>query len=109
MESHTLAKAPPPLYLFAWYFSALCCEIKLIHIGVARIFSGGEGDTPHTATNYLFVSSAGVYLTRFSPIFASFQQNAYKNFFVALATPTLIHTSKTAVLGGSLFEARRVN
>jgi len=30
--------------------------------------------TSYSATNYLFVSSAGVHLTKFSPIFDSFQQ-----------------------------------
>ena len=34
-----------------------------------------------SATNYLFISSAGVHLTKFSPIFASFQQKCLENFF----------------------------
>jgi len=37
--------------------------------------------TSYTATNYLFISSAGVHLAKFSSIFASFQQKCLeKNF-----------------------------
>ena len=35
----------------------------------------------YTATNYLFISSAGVHRTKFSPIFASFQQKCLEKFF----------------------------
>jgi len=37
-----------------------------------------------TATNYVFISSAGVHLTKFSSISASFQQKCLEIFFVAL-------------------------
>ena len=35
----------------------------------------------HTATNYLYISSAGVHLAKFSPIFASFQQKSLEKIF----------------------------
>ena len=38
----------------------------------------------YVATNYLFISSARVHLTKFSPIFASFQQKCLDNFFRCL-------------------------
>jgi len=33
------------------------------------------------ATDYLFISSAGVHLTKFSPIFASFQEKCLEKIF----------------------------
>jgi len=38
----------------------------------------------YTATNYLFILSAGVHFTKFNPIFASFQQKCLEKIFVAL-------------------------
>ena len=90
------------------YLSVAFLSSVAVNVGVARIFSGGgrvhfllqqKSDdlflvialpymviyVIHTATNYLFISSAGVHLTKFSPIFASFQQKIpRKIFFVTL-------------------------
>ena len=41
---------------------------------------------PNTVTNYLFISFAGVHLTKFNSFLTHFNKNAYKNFFfIALA------------------------
>ena len=91
--------------------------VVLRHTGVATIVSAGDAlfFAKHRmtflvvtlscmlvhgviyATDYLFISSAGVHLTKFSPISASFQEKCLKKIFsvalgVHLAAPMTPHT-----------------
>jgi len=82
----------------AWSYTSWVNE--WVKLGVAKIFSGCTffltknlmtyfhlspsltwSYTSYTATNYFFIASAGVRLTKFSPSFASFQQKCLENFF----------------------------
>ena len=87
-----------------------------VNIGVARIFSWGEGGgalsswakiwwpflvitlsyTSYTATNYLFISSAGCISPNSAPFFASFQQKCLEKIFSSpWGAPAPLHPPAT--------------